>query len=123
MAIKDVREYFYSMLVQYLEEKQNLTDFSSALKEGLITEDQMKEATDIVTSLENNYHRLAYIMFLFDMPNRQNKKQNYIRRNKVLIEEFKRLGVDLESVKQENTDTLLHFKTALEALKKKDEQQ
>ena len=121
MAIKDVRTYFYTMLAQYIEEKTNLKDFEEALKDGNITEDQMIEAMDIVADLEKNYHRLAYIMYLFDMPNRPSKKRNYIRQNATLLEEFKRLGADLDTVKKENDDTLLHFKTALAALKKKDE--
>ena len=122
MAINDVKEYFYTMLAQYVEEKQNLADFEEALKDGLITETQMQEALNIVNELENNYYRLAYIMFLFEMPNRKRKKKIYLKQNKVLVEEFKRLGVDLTSVKQENFDILLHFKQALQTLKNKDEQ-
>ena len=89
MAIKDVKHYFYTMLMQYLEEKQNLADFTEALENNLITEEQMQEALDTVADLENNYYRLAYIMYLLDMPN-----------------------------KKENTDALIHFKAALKALKK-----
>lgn len=122
MAINDVKEYFYNMLAQYVEEKQNLADFEDALKDGLITETQMQEALEIVNKLENNYYRLAYIMFLLEMPNRKRKKKIYLKQNKVLVEEFKRLGVDLTSVKQENFDILLHFKLALQTLKNKGEQ-
>ena len=43
MAIKDVRHYFYTMLAQYVEEKQNLADFEEALKDGLITEDELSK--------------------------------------------------------------------------------
>lgn len=121
MAIKDVREYYFTMLAQYLEEKQNLEDFSAALKDGLITEEQMQEVMENVASLEENYHRLAYIMFLFNMPNRQSKKQNYIRQHQPILDEFKRLGVDIDSIKEENADALGHFKAALRALKEKDE--
>lgn len=121
MAIKDVRQYFYTMLSQYIEEKQNLADFEEALKEGLITEEQMQEAMENVVNLEENYHRLAYIMYLFDMPNRGDKKAGYIRQYKNILDEFKRLGVDIESIKEENTDALAHFKVALKKLKEKDE--
>lgn len=117
MAIKDVRKYYYTMLSQYLEEKQNLADFEEALKEGLITEEQMQEALDTVAGLEENYHRLAYIMYLFDMPNKDSKKAVYTRQYKNLLKEFERLGVDSESIKKENTDTLVHFKAALKILK------
>ena len=121
MAIRDVREYYYTMLSQYLEEKQNLEDFSEALKEGLITEEQMQDAIDTVASLEENYHRLAYIMYLFNLPNRAAKKAKAINQHKPILDEFKRLGVDIDAIKAENADALKHFKAALRELKEKDE--
>ena len=121
MAIRDVKEYYYAMLAQYLEEKQNLDDFSEALRDGLITEEQMQGAIDNVANLEENYHRLAYIMYLFNMPNRATKKPAYIRQHKSILDEFIRLGVDINSIKEENADALRHFKVALKELKEKDE--
>lgn len=121
MAVKDVKQYFYTMLSQYIEEKQNLADFEWALKEGLITEDQMQEAMDTVASLEANYHRLAYIMYLLEMPNRKEKKNVYAKQYKNIAEELIRLGADIDSVKAENTDALIHFKAALKNLSIKDE--
>jgi carboxypeptidase C (cathepsin A) len=121
MAIKDVRTYFYTVLCQYLEEKQNLADFEEALKEGNITQEQMQEAMENVASLETNYHRLAYIMYLLDMPNRKSKKSDYVKQYKAILEELKRLGADIDSIKEENTDALIHFKVALEALKKSEQ--
>lgn len=122
MAIKDVRQYFYTMLAQYIEEKQNLTDFEDALKDGLITEEQMQEAMENVASLEANYYRLAYVMYLIDMPNRDSKKAGYIKQHKTILEELTRLGADVDSIKKENSDALIHFKAALNTLIKKDEQ-
>ena len=84
MAVKDVRNYYYTMLAQYLEEKQNLEDFAEALKNGQITEDQMQEVMNTVADLEANYHRLSYIMYLLDMPNRPEKKPGYTRQQKVI---------------------------------------
>lgn len=121
MAIKDVRHYFYTMLAQYVEEKQNLADFEDALKEGLITEDQMAEAVNTVADLENNYHRLAYIMYLLDMPNKKSKKPKYTKQYKPILDELVRLGADINSIKEENSDALMHFKAALKALRNKNE--
>lgn len=121
MAIKDVRTYFYTMLCQYLEEKQNLADFEEALKEGNITQEQMQEAIENVANLETNYYRLVYIMYLLDMPNRKSKKSDYIKQHKIILEELKRLGADIDSVKNENTDALIHFKAALKALRKSEQ--
>jgi hypothetical protein len=60
-------------------------------------------------------------MYLFAMPNRPAKKSNYIKQNDTILKEFKRLGVDVDSIKAENEDTLAHFKAALKSLNKKDE--
>ena len=114
-------EKWNTMLAQYLDEKQNLADFEEALKDGLITEEQMQEALDTVASLEANYYRLTYIMYLLDMPNRNSKKGTYVKQYKSILEELKRLGADIDSIKKENSDALTHFKTALKALKNKDE--
>ena len=121
MAVKDVRNYFYTMLVQYLEEKQNLADFEEALKEGFITEEQMQDAMTNVAYLENNYHRLVYIMYLLDMPNKKSKKAGYVRQYQPILEELKKLGADIDSVKEENSDALVHFKAALKSLRKEKE--
>jgi hypothetical protein len=118
MAVKDVRNYFYTMLLQYIEEKQNLADFEEALKAGHITEEQMQEAMDVVADLETNYHRLVYIMYLLDMPNKGSKKASYVKQYKGILEELKRLGADIESIKEENSDALIHFKATLDAMKK-----
>ena len=117
MAVKDVRNYFYTMLCQYIEEKQNLADFEEALKAGHITEDQMQDALENVANLETNYNRLVYIMYLLDMPNRKSKKDGYVRQYQEILDELKRLGADADSVKSENSDALIHFKAALNALK------
>jgi hypothetical protein len=122
MSVRDVREYFYTMLSQYLEEKQNLADFEEALKDGNITEEQMQEAMDIVVDLETNYHRLVYIMYLLDMPKRKHKKAKYVKQYDTILEELKRLGADIDSIKAENDDALIHFKAALENLKKEGKQ-
>ena len=121
MAIRDVRQYFYTVLSQYLEEKQNLADFESALKDGLITEAQMNEAMDTVAELEKNYHRLTYIMYLLDMPNRGAKKAMYVKQYKHILNELKALGTDIDAIKKENSDALIHFKAKLSKLKNKDE--
>ena len=116
MAIKDVRNYYYTMLAQYLEEKQNLEDFADALKNGKITEEQMQEAMAIVADLETNYHRLSYIMYLLDMPNRPDKKPGYTRQQKVILEALKAKGADIDSVKLENMEALALFKAELAKL-------
>lgn len=119
MAVRDVRQYYYTVLSQYLEEKQNLADFEEALKEGFITEEQMQEAIDTVADLETNYYRLTYIMYLLDLPSSKKKKPVYVRQYKKILDELKKLGADIDSIKEENTDALIHFKAVLKSLKDK----
>lgn len=117
MAVKDVRQYYYTMLSQYLEEKENLEDFKEALASGNITEDQMQEALDVVSELEKNYYRLTYIMYLLDMPKKANKKAAYVRQYKNILDELEKLGADAASIKEQNSDALIHFKAMLNKLK------
>ena len=88
-----------------------------ALKEGLITEDQMQEAMDAVAELEQNYHRLTYVMYLLDMPKRKSKQDIYVRQYKNILDELCRLGADIDSIKETNSDALIHFKAVLKKLK------
>ena len=117
MAIIDVKNYYYTMLSQYLEEKQNLADFVTALKAGHITEEQMQDALNIVAELEKNYFRLSYIMHLLNIPKRKNKQKKYLKQISPIVEEFSRLKADLPSVELENADALIHFKNTLMALR------
>ena len=117
MAVKDVKNYYYTMMSQYLEEKRNLADFEDALKSGHITEEQMQEAMETVADLEKNYFRLAYIMYLLDIPNRPEKRKRFLKQFAPIEAEFKRLGADLPTVEIENADVLAHFKQALKDLK------
>ena len=39
-----------------------------------------------------------------------------------ILKELEDLGADINSIKEENSDALIHFKAALEALKNKGEQ-
>jgi hypothetical protein len=61
-------------------------------------------------------------MYLLDMPNRKSKKAGYVRQYQTVLDELKRLGADIDSIKNENSDALIHFKAKLEALKNKSEQ-
>ena len=121
MAIKDVKCYYYQMQAQYLEMKADLADFEQALQDGFITEEQLVAAKEEVVKIKNNYDRLSYIMYLLDMPNRKSKKDAYVRQYKPILDELVKLGADIDSIKKENSDALVHFKAALKALNKKDE--
>ena len=117
MAVKDVKEYYYKMLAQYLEMKNDLADFEEALKNGFITEEKLAEVKDTVNSLELNYDRLTYIMYLLELPNRRSKHAKHNKANKKLVEAFKDRNADTNAVELENKSALDHFRKELKHLK------
>ena len=78
MALIDVKEYYYTMLNQYLEAKNDLKDFESALQDGYITEDQLVGVQEEVEKLKSNLDSIQYIMYWFELPKRKGKKAKFI---------------------------------------------
>jgi hypothetical protein len=120
MAIRDVKEYYFKMLNQYLEMKTDLADFEQALKDGFITEEQMQGAFDEVNKVQQNYERLSYIMYLLNLPKRKSKQKKYKANtvNAALAAEFKSRNADVDAVELENQDALAAFKQELTQLQK-----
>ena len=116
MAIRDVKEYYFKMLSQYMEMKADLADFEQALKDGFITEEQMQAAFAEVERVQQNYERLSYIMYLLNLPNRKSKQKKYNTMNSVLVTEFEKLGADCKAVELENMDALKLFRAEMERL-------
>jgi hypothetical protein len=118
MALRDVKEYYFKMLGQYLEMKEDLADFEQALKDGFITEEQMQVAFDEVTRVQQNCERLGYILYLFELPNKKAKKVKHNKMHAQLIDLFKNKKADANSVELENCDALKIFREELKKLRK-----
>ena len=116
MALRDVKEYYFKMLSQYVEMKADLADFEQALKDGFITEDQLQAAFEEVDKVQQNYERLSYIMYLLNLPNRKSKQKKYNIMNNAIIAEFAKRGADRPAVELENMDALKAFKAEMEQL-------
>jgi hypothetical protein len=118
MALRDVKEYYFKMLGQYLEMKEDLADFEQALKDGFITEEQMQAAFDEVTRVQQNCERLGYILYLFELPNKKAKKAKHNKMHAQLVDLFKNKKADTSSVELENCDALKIFREELKKLRK-----
>ena len=118
--LKDVKEYYYKLLNQYLEIKADMADFDKACKDGFITEDQLKDAKEDFLRIEQNYNRVSFFMFLLtNQPKRPRGKRN---RNKYNIDKeikkmFKLQKADDESVLNENNILINLFRTELQKVK------
>jgi hypothetical protein len=116
MAIRDVKDYYFKMLSQYMEMKGDLADFEQALKDGFITEEQMQTAFEEVNKVQQNYERLSYIMYLLNLPNRKSKRTRPATIDNALVAAFKNRKADIESVSVENRDALKAFKDEMKRL-------
>jgi uncharacterized membrane protein YebE (DUF533 family) len=117
MAIRDVKQYYYSMLGQYLEMKADLQDFEQALADGYITEDKLESIREEVNLIETNYERLSYIMYLLEMPKRPQKKAKFSKTNKALEEYFSNQAASEQEIKIENNSALDQLRKKLKELK------
>lgn len=120
MALRDVKEYYYTMLNQYVELKADLDEFDRALNNGYITEDKLTEVKADVLDAKANLERIQYILYLFNLPNRKKKRAKLQFADGALQEYFKEIGADLDSVKDENANCLTHIRLELKKLQKGD---
>ena len=117
MAVRDVREYYYKLLAQKEEMVADLADFDEALKNGYITEEQVQAAKEELIPYETNLDRVAYIMYLLELPSRKSKQPKHNKQNKKLLDEFKARNADEESILAENKSALDKFRAELKKLK------
>lgn len=117
MAMIDVKEYYYVMLNQYIACKNDLSDFEQALKDGHITEEQLQSMKEDVNNLKTNLDRIQYILYLFDLPKRKEKKVRFIENNSALKKYFDDIGVSTTCLKDENENTLSHLRAEIKKLK------
>ena len=116
MAVKDVREYYYNLLMQKIEMKQDLADFEQAFKDGQVTEDKLINVKETVDAIEQNFNRVSYIMYLLEQPNRGSKKEKWTKQNKQLENFFEQEKADYESIKAENHSALDALRAELKRL-------
>lgn len=118
MAIKDVKNYYYTMQAQYLEMQADLADFEKALADGFITEEQLASIKEDVAQVKCNYDRLSYIMYLFEVPNRDKKKDAFYRNTAKIKAELSARKADQAAVRAENESVLTHLRNELKNLNK-----
>ena len=119
MALKDVKQYYYDMQAQLIAAKNDLADFESALADGYITEDKLEAIKDELATMQINYDRLTYIMYLFGLPNRPKKKKRYnsITSNAAVKHALEKRNATKEQVIDENYNCLALIRQEIKELK------
>ena len=116
MAARDVKEYYFKLIAQKAELEADLADFEEALKNGFITEEQMQAAKDELIPYQINLDRLTYIIFLLELPNREEKKVKFAKQNKKILNELEKRKADEQSVINENKSALDGFRKEVKKL-------
>lgn len=106
MALKDVKKYFLKIQDTYMSCKENEAEMIIEYKKGNISQEQADNYQKYVNELKLNYDRLAYIMYLFKLPNKQSKKNKYYKSNETLNNYFKENKATQEDIELENEDIL-----------------
>lgn len=120
MALRHVKQYYYTMLNQYTEFKDSLKDFDAAFNNGYITEDRLKEVKEEFIKQEDNLARIQYIMYLFSIPNKKTKQNKYYSATKDVLTYFENNNADLSSVINENIDIISTVKKQLKEITTKE---
>lgn len=119
MALKHVKEYFKQCEEQYLELLKDSSDFDEALKGGFISQEVFDNAAKLLDTVKSNYERLAYIIFLFNLPKNDKRLNKYKKQHSKLYNEMVSSNFSEEMVIKEDEDVLDKFKELKNLTKEK----
>ncbi len=120
MAVRDVREYYWTLLAQQEEMQNDLADFTEALQNGYITEDKLEEVKSQIAELQVNYDRLTWVKELLDKPNRKKKQAHWEKQNRCRLNKLRQAKADDAAVIAENEAILREVNAELEKLTSQD---
>ena len=121
MAVKHVKDYYLKIEKMYVELLADLKEMEEDFKKGECTEEELQNLLIPVNNIKENYERLAYILYLLYLPNRDKKKGRYEKENKLLLNHFKEKGITMRQELEKDKDALKIFKQSLKEKFKKDE--
>lgn len=124
MAIRDVKDYYLTMLTQLIVAKADLADFELEVKNKNITEDRLTDVKNEIAQMQINVDRLGYIIYLLELPKRTSKQPKFNKTHKELIDKFTAANATRACVETENDSLLALIHKALTELTtdKKDEE-
>lgn len=73
MSVRDVKEYYLSVVRDYKDMLQELQDFEIELQHNLVSPEKVDELKQLMEPIKNNYQTLSYIIYLLNKPQRNSK--------------------------------------------------
>lgn len=110
MSKKHVDAYYKQICAQYMALKEEIKEFEKECSDGLVAPEKLDELKATIQPLMDNYQRISYIMYLFNLPNSKDKQKAYHRVSRKQLEKLDK-KFSLESAIEEN-------KSILDSLKK-----
>lgn len=116
MALKDVKKYFKQVESQYFEMRADLKDIDASFENGEVPSETIEQFKSTITKLKDNYDRLAYVMYLFSLPQRKSKRGKFIESDEVAVFNYLSNSTDTVVI-QENDDVLKYLRDFLKSRK------
>lgn len=113
MALRHVKKYFSQIATQYFQMAKMLEGFEKELKEGKIEESQVQTARAMIQPLKTNYDRMAYVIYLLNLPNDPRSRKNNEKDQVRLKNYFSRVKADQDGIEFEDKDVLENLKKFL----------
>lgn len=118
MALKDVKNYFKEEEKLYFDMLNSLSEMQKEFEEGNITEEELNKMLLPVTNIKNVYLLLAYVIYLFNQPNRKKKISKYKKQNREINSFFEDNDLSMDIALEKDKDALKLFKENLKKLKR-----
>jgi len=114
MAFIDVVKYCDDLSKQYERSIKMLEAVDKDYKNGNISEEQLKSIENSYNKIKENYSRVAYIMYLLNLPKSRRKKKKEMAKKPIIKEVFNMLGADDTAILKENEQVMDDIKSQLD---------
>ena len=86
MAIKHVKDYYNTMKKQYVAMEESLKIMQQNIDNNMTSPEQIEQTERLTALIKENFKRIAYIMYLFNMPNKPKKQGRYKSMNTKVLD-------------------------------------
>lgn len=117
MSLKDVKHYFLQTQDAYLQAVKDLAMLQEEMKTNNLPQELVDNVVRNTEKLADNYKRISYIMYLFNLPNKKKKKDKFKEQHKYLEDYLK--GHTDKEINLENLDALKKIKEIAKEVKEK----
>lgn len=108
MSKKDVDKYYTQVCADYKLMKETLQDMEEEFNSSLQDLDRIEQLKKMIEPVKTNYERISYIMYLFNKPNKKQKRFSYEFQNKKVLKKYE--DSSLEKIHQENLTVIDNMK-------------